>query len=55
MRSLQDGVVREMRIPRAMRPELQTELRRVLNGHEKGDPRYSRSYEPPRQFLTLPA
>jgi hypothetical protein len=48
--------VRQIRMLRAMRRELETELRRVLHGHEGGNPGHSQgcSYGPPRQFSTLP-
>ena len=48
--------MREIRTLRAMRRELETEPRRVLFGHEGGNPGHSqgRSYGPPRQFPTLP-
>jgi len=48
--------VREIRSLRAMRRELETEPRRVLPGHEGGNPghRQGRSSGPPRQFSTLP-
>jgi hypothetical protein len=49
--------VRQIRTLRAMRRELETEPRRVLNGHGGGNPRHSQgySYGSPRQFPTLPA
>ncbi len=39
-----------------LRRELETEPRRVLNGHAGGNPGYSQrcSYGPPRHFPTLP-
>ena len=48
--------MREIRMLRAMRRELETEPRRLLNGHEWGNPGHSQgySYGPPRQFPTLP-
>ncbi len=48
--------MREIRTLRAMRRELETELRCVLIGHEGGNPGHSQgfTYEPPRQFSTLP-
>ena len=48
--------MREIRTLRAMRRELETEPRRVLNGHEGGNPGHSQgcSYGPLRQFSTLP-
>src|SRR4029450_10780749 len=50
------GIVREIRMLRAMRRELETEPRRLLNGHAGGNPGHSQggSYGPPRQFPTLP-
>jgi len=47
--------VREIRTLRAMRRELETELRRVLNGHEGGNPGHSQGVTcgQPRQFSTL--
>jgi hypothetical protein len=38
VRSVQERVVGEIRTLRAMRRELETEPRRVLNGHEGGNP-----------------
>jgi hypothetical protein len=48
--------VREIRTLRAMRRGLETEPRRILNGHRGGNPRHSQgySYGSPRQFPTLP-
>jgi len=48
--------VREIRMLRAMRRELETGLRRLLYGHEGGNPGYSQgaAYGSPRQFPTLP-
>jgi len=48
--------VREIRMLRAMRRELETEPRRLLNGHAGGNPGHSQggSYGPLRQFPTLP-
>ena len=48
--------MREIRMLRAMRRELETEPRRLLNGHAGGNPGHSQggSYGPPRQFPTLP-
>ena len=48
--------MREIRMLRAMRRELETDPRRVLIGHEGGNPGRSQgsSYGPPRQFPTLP-
>ncbi len=49
--------MREIRTLRAMWRELETELRTLLNGHEGGktpDTAKRASYEPPRQFPTLP-
>jgi hypothetical protein len=56
MRSVQERVVRETRMLRAMRRGLKTELRKLLNGHEGGNPEHCQgvSYGPPRQFATLP-
>jgi hypothetical protein len=47
--------VREIRPLRAMRRELETELRWALTGHERGNPGYRQAltYGPPRQFSTL--
>jgi hypothetical protein len=48
--------VRQIRMLRAMRRELETGLRRLLHGHAGGNPGHSQgvSYELPRQFPTLP-
>lgn len=48
--------MREIRMLRAMRRELETGLRRLLYGHEGGNPGYSQgaAYGSPRQFPTLP-
>jgi hypothetical protein len=48
--------VRDIRMLRAMRRELETELRIRLSGHEGGNPGHSQgdSYGLPRQFPTLP-
>jgi len=49
--------VRQIRMLRAMRRELETALRILLTGHEGGNPGYSQgeSYGLPRQLSTLPA
>jgi hypothetical protein len=48
--------VRQIRTLRARWRELETGLRRLLGGHEGGNPGYRQggSSEPPRQFSTLP-
>jgi hypothetical protein len=48
--------VRQIRTLRAMWRELETGLRLLLTGHERGNPRHSQgaAYELPRQFPTLP-
>ena len=48
--------MREIRMLRAMWRELETGLRRLLNGHEGGNPGHSQgaAYGLPRQFPTLP-
>ena len=48
--------MREIRMLRAMRRGLETGLRRLLHGHEGGNPGYSQgaAYGLPRQFPTLP-
>jgi hypothetical protein len=48
--------VREIRMLRAMWRELETGLRRLLHGHEGGNPGHSQGavYGLPRQFPTLP-
>jgi hypothetical protein len=48
--------VREIRMLRAMWRELETGLRRLLHGHEGGNPGHSQgaAYGLPRQFPTLP-
>jgi hypothetical protein len=53
---MQERVVREIRMLRAMWRELETGLRRLLHGHEGGNPGHSQgaAYELPRQFPTLP-
>ena len=53
---VQERVVREIRMLRAMRRELETGLRRLLHGHEGGNAGYSQgtAYGLPRQFPTLP-
>jgi hypothetical protein len=55
--AVQERVVRQIRMLRAMRRELETGLRRLLHGHEGGNPGHSQgvSYELPHQFPTLPA
>jgi hypothetical protein len=52
---MQERVVRQIRMLRAMRRELETELRRPLYGHEGGNPGYGQgaAYGLPRQFPTL--
>jgi len=47
--------VRQIRMLRAMRRELETALRILLTGHEGGNPGYSQgeSYGLPRQLSTL--
>src|SRR5215813_4789180 len=54
---MQERVVREIRMLRAMRRGLETGLRRPLHGHEGGNPGHSQgaAYGLPRQFPTLPA
>src|SRR5262249_29283945 len=54
---VQERVVREIRMLRAMRRELETGLRWLLHGHEEGNLGYSQgaAYGLPRQFPTLPA
>ena len=49
--------MRQIRMLRAMRRELETGLRRLLHGHAGGNPGHSQgvAYELPRQFPTLPA
>ena len=53
---MQERVVREIRMLRAMWREPETGLRRLLHGHEGGNPGYSQgaAYGLPRQFPTLP-
>ena len=48
--------MRQIRMLRAMRRELETGLRRLLHGHAGGNPGHSQgvAYELPRQFPTLP-
>ena len=48
--------MRQIRMLRAMRRELETALRILLTGHEGGNPGYSQgeSYVLPRQLSTLP-
>jgi hypothetical protein len=48
--------VRQIRMLRAKRRELETGLRRLLHGHEGGNPGYGQgaAYGLPRQFPTLP-
>ena len=48
--------MREIRMLRAMRRELETGLRQLLRGHAGGNARYGQgaAYELPRQFSTLP-
>lgn len=54
--AVQERVVRQIRMLRAMWRELETGLRLLLTGHEGGNPRHSQgvAYESPRQFPTLP-
>ena len=54
--AVQERVVRQIRMLRAMRRELETGLRRLLHGHEGGNPGHSQgaAYGLPRQFPTLP-
>ena len=49
--------MRQIRMLRAMRRELETGLRRLLHGHEGGNLGHSQgaAYGLPRQFPTLPA
>src|SRR5882762_11991857 len=53
---VQERVVRQIRMLRAMRRGLETGLRQLLHGHAGGNPGYSQgvAYELPRQFPTLP-
>jgi hypothetical protein len=53
---VQERVVRQIRMLRAMRRELETGLRRLLHGHAGGNPGYGQgvAYGLPRQFPTLP-
>jgi aryl-alcohol dehydrogenase-like predicted oxidoreductase len=53
---VQERVVRQIRMLRAMRRELETGLRQLLCGHEEGNLGYSQeaAYGSPRQFPTLP-
>jgi hypothetical protein len=55
--AVQERVVRQIRMLRAMRRELETGLRPLLHGHAGGNPGYGQgvAYELPRQFPTLPA
>ena len=48
--------MRQIRMLRAMRRELETGLRRLLHGHAGGNPGHSQgaAYGLPRQFPTLP-
>ena len=48
--------MRQIRMLRAMRRELETGLRRLLHGHAGGNSRYGQgvAYGLPRQFPTLP-
>jgi hypothetical protein len=54
--AVQERVVRQIRMLRAMWRELETGLRRLPNGHEGGNPGHSQgaAYGLPRQFPTLP-
>jgi hypothetical protein len=54
--TVQERVVRQIRMLRAKRRELETGLRRLLHGHEGGNPGYGQgaAYGLPRQFPTLP-
>jgi hypothetical protein len=56
MATVQERVVRQIRMLRAMRRELETGLRQRLHGHEGGNPGYGQgaAYGYPRQFSTLP-
>ena len=53
---MQERVVRQIRMLRAMRRELETELRILLLGHEGGNPRHGQgdAYGFLRQLSTLP-
>src|SRR6267378_6762615 len=54
--AVQERVVRQIRMLRARRRELETGLRRLLHGHAGGNPGHSQgaAYGLPRQFPTLP-
>ena len=54
--AVQERVVRQIRMLRAMWRELETGLRRLLTGHEEGNLGHSQgvAYGLPRQFPTLP-
>jgi hypothetical protein len=54
--AMQERVVRQIRMLRARRRELETGLRPLLHGHAGGNPGHSQgaAYELPRQFPTLP-
>jgi len=56
MRSVQERVVREIRMLRAMWRVLETGLRKLLTGHEGGNAGYRQgaSFGSPRQRSTLP-
>jgi len=53
---VQERVVRQIRMLRARRRELETGLRRLPHGHEGGNSGYGQgvAYGLPRQFPTLP-
>ena len=53
---MRERVVRQIRMLRAMRRELETGLRRLLHGYAGGNPRHGQgvAYGLPRQFPTLP-
>src|SRR5712692_3606790 len=54
--AVQERVVRQIRMLRAMRRELETGLRCLLHGHAGGNPGHGQgaTYGLPRQFPTLP-
>src|SRR5271169_3393594 len=54
--AVQERVVRQIRMLRAMWRELETGLRRLLHGHAGGNPGHGQgaAYGLPRQFPTLP-
>jgi hypothetical protein len=55
--AVQERVVRQIRMLRAMWRELETGLRQLLTGHDGGNPghRQGAAYGLPRQFPTLPS